>query len=506
LASLMAQVILTVVVGAVLYREGISAKHVTGFAKVELRSSVLAVLALGGFWVLGSEDTVLARHYLPAHSAGIYAAAATAGRIALFLPGAIATIAFPQFSVERGRSEVARRALRWSLAATAVIGLLGAVVLVVAPSLVIELLFGSKYLAGVGALRLLALEAGMLGVVSLLVFFHLARQSLQSLVPWIGAAVGVVGIALFHGSPLAIAASMVTSVGLVALLMLLGAGNAVLREPLAPAVQVITPRGDESCGPMDGVDLSIVVPFYNPGALLASHLQAIEEVLLGSGLSFEVIAVSDGSTDGSTLSVLGSNPDIVHVYELARNCGKGHALRVGLSQAHGRYVGFIDADGDIPAGQLITCIDAIKAGNADIVTGSKRHPGSSVYYPLIRRVYSWGYQQFIWGLFRLSVRDTQTGIKVIRREVLEKVLPLTVEKRFAFDLELFVVARRLGFDRIVEVPVTINRRFTSTVSLRAVRGMVLDTLGIFYRLRVLHYYDRRVIEVAGVVAGKGSEV
>ena len=67
-----------------------------------------------------------------------------------------------------------------------------------------------------------------------------------------------------------------------------------------------------------------------------------------------------------------------------------------------------------------------------------------------------------------------------------------VEKRFAFDLELFVVAKRQGFNKFVEMPVQINERFTSTVSIRSVKQTLLDTLAIFYRLRLMHYYDRDI--------------
>jgi hypothetical protein len=111
-----------------------------------------------------------------------------------------------------------------------------------------------------------------------------------------------------------------------------------------------------------------------------------------------------------------------------------------------------------------------------------------VHYPPLRRAYSWGYQQLIRLLFHLRIRDTQTGIKLVRRDVLAAVLPHMVEKRFAFDLELFVVARRLGYRRFIEAPVRINERFSSTISPRAVLLLLLDTLAIFYRLRVLRFY------------------
>jgi hypothetical protein len=111
-----------------------------------------------------------------------------------------------------------------------------------------------------------------------------------------------------------------------------------------------------------------------------------------------------------------------------------------------------------------------------------------VHYPPLRRAYSWGFQQLIRALFHLRIRDTQTGIKLVRRDVLAAVLPHMVEKRFAFDLELFVVAHRLGYRGFIEAPVRINERFSSTISPRAVVMLLLDTLAIFYRLRVLRFY------------------
>ena len=107
-------------------------------------------------------------------------------------------------------------------------------------------------------------------------------------------------------------------------------------------------------------------------------------------------------------------------------------------------------------------------------------------------MYSWSYQQLNRILFHLPIRDTQTGIKVLRRDVLVAVLPRMVEKRFAFDLELFVVAKHQGFRDFCEMPVSIGERFSSTISLRSVRDMLLDTLAIFYRLRVLRFYDHNL--------------
>jgi glycosyltransferase involved in cell wall biosynthesis len=243
-------------------------------------------------------------------------------------------------------------------------------------------------------------------------------------------------------------------------------------------------------------ELTIVMPYYNPGDALGRNVGEVVAVLERTGLDFEVIAVSDGSTDGSgaTLDALENGPEHKHVrrIELARHTGKGEALRVGLTEGRGDYLGFIDADGDLPAGLLGPFVEELRSGDVDMVLGSKRHLGSEVEYPLVRRLYSWGFQQLVRLLFDLDVRDTQTGIKVLRREVLEAVLPLMVEQRFAFDLELLVVASRLGFDRFAELPVRIERQFGSTISVRAVARILSDTFAIWWRLRVTHQYGSRV--------------
>ena len=125
-------------------------------------------------------------------------------------------------------------------------------------------------------------------------------------------------------------------------------------------------------------------------------------------------------------------------------------------------------------------------------------------YPPLRRLYSFSYQQLNRVLFQLPTRDTQTGIKLIRREALAVVLPKIIEKRFAFDLELLVVARRMGYRNFVELPVQITERFTSTIKLKSVWGMLVDTLAIFYRLRIAHFYGPQLVSLASLARSPAS--
>ena len=90
------------------------------------------------------------------------------------------------------------------------------------------------------------------------------------------------------------------------------------------------------------------------------------------------------------------------------------------------------------------------------------------------------------------MRDTQVGLKVFSRRVVEQVMPLLLVKRFAFDLELLAVGKALGYGRIRELPVRLDYRFTgSGVGSMAVLLALWDTAAIFYRLRVLRTYERK---------------
>jgi glycosyltransferase involved in cell wall biosynthesis len=254
--------------------------------------------------------------------------------------------------------------------------------------------------------------------------------------------------------------------------------------------------------------VSIVVPFYNPGDRLRTTVERLIHALDGTALPFEIIAVSDGSTDGSPQSLDGFPDRVVRRVSYADNIGKGHALRTGLAMSRGRYVGFIDADGDISPDHLVTFLARMETDEADIVLGSKRHPGSSVRWTPLRRFYSWAHQFLVRCLFRIDVEDTQVGIKLMDRRVATDVLPLLRESRFALDLELLVLAKRMGHTHIVEEPVRIEERLDSTISMTRAWRLLLDTFHVFARLSLLRRDDAALgaRRGTGSVAGSGGPV
>jgi glycosyltransferase involved in cell wall biosynthesis len=234
--------------------------------------------------------------------------------------------------------------------------------------------------------------------------------------------------------------------------------------------------------------LSVVVPAYRESVRIARSLQLLKRELLQIGVDFEVVLVCDGCRD--TYDVARPLADYnVAVYYYERNMGKGYALQYGAERAKGELVTFIDADMNIHPREILTFIKLMDALDADIVIGSKRHPQSRVNYPAFRRLQSFVYQLLIAALFTINVKDTQSGLKLFRRDVLRSLLPRVLVKRYAFDLELMVVAHHLGYRRIVEAPIEIQEQFSTTTNLRAAFRVLVDTAAIFYRLRILRYYD-----------------
>jgi glycosyltransferase involved in cell wall biosynthesis len=240
--------------------------------------------------------------------------------------------------------------------------------------------------------------------------------------------------------------------------------------------------------------LSVIVPVYDQAGVIAENVRTIRERIAG-GLDepFEVIVVSDGSVDGTAERVLESELPNVRVLHYDRNLGKGYAVKTGAREARGRWVAYVDADLDLDPAALPGYVEVAERDGLDFAIGSKRHPDSNVHYPRSRVFTSWLYQLLVRALFRLDVRDTQVGMKVFRREVAREVMPLLLVKRYAFDIELLAVARAFGFDRVREMPVALDYRFTgSGVRSIATLHAVVDTFAVFYRLRILGYYQRRL--------------
>jgi glycosyltransferase involved in cell wall biosynthesis len=243
----------------------------------------------------------------------------------------------------------------------------------------------------------------------------------------------------------------------------------------------------------DRPHLSLVMPVRNGAGFIEASIRAVIAALEQLGRSFEVIVVCDGSTDGTAARACALGDPRVRVLRYEHHQGKGVAITCGLAHARGRLAGWLDSDLDIHPDVIVQAARRFdESPELDGVIGSKRHPLSAVHYPRIRRVYSLGFQILVRLLFRINVRDTQVGAKLFRREMLETAVPLLLIKQYAYDLELLAVGAEFGFDRIDEVPIRLDYRFSGTgITNSAVRLMFKDTLAIAYRIHLRHWYVRR---------------
>jgi len=231
--------------------------------------------------------------------------------------------------------------------------------------------------------------------------------------------------------------------------------------------------------------ISIILPAFNEEENISRTIFKVKEKFEAICPDYEIIVVDDGSRDGTWTTVEKLGQKNVQLIGYPRNQGKGYALKKGLYHATGELAFTIDSDMEVWPRELETYLTALKS--ADIVIGSKRHPLSRVKTPVMRKFLSLGFIMLEHLLTGVKASDTQAGVKAARSRALYTILPLLAVKRYAFDAELLAVASLVGL-RIRELPVDIELKasFRPTQIMR----MLLDLLGIAYRLRIKKWYQR----------------
>jgi len=203
------------------------------------------------------------------------------------------------------------------------------------------------------------------------------------------------------------------------------------------------------------IQLSIVIPAYNEEARLPSTLNNTLRWCIDRSLDFELILVDDGSRDGTVRlgRLLEGNDFRVRTLSCP-HMGKGAAVRMGMLNARGRYVLFMDADGATPLEEILKLSAALDAGH-DIAIGSRvslHLTETQVKRSFLRKLIGRTFSLFV-RIFAIGgIADTQCGFKMFRREAALNIFYRQKLNGFAFDVEVLVLARRLSL-AIAEVPV-----------------------------------------------------
>jgi len=237
------------------------------------------------------------------------------------------------------------------------------------------------------------------------------------------------------------------------------------------------------------VDLSFVIPAYNEEGSIEDAIGTLDEAVKNKKLQYEIVVVDDGSKDKTLLKAMAYASMNCHVRVVSynKNMGKGYAVKAGFMQATGEVVIFVDSDRDINLNVVSRYVEALQHG--DIVIATKWHPDSVVNIPLTRRILSHGFNMLVRILTGAKLKDTQVGLKVMKKSAFVNIFPRLAVKRYAFDVELLAVASLYGL-RIVEMPTQL--RIKESFHLKEMFRMFVDLLGIAYRLRLLHWYQRPI--------------
>lgn len=201
------------------------------------------------------------------------------------------------------------------------------------------------------------------------------------------------------------------------------------------------------------ISLSVIIPVFNEEATVEASIRRVRDV----DLDIEIIAIDDGSSDGTraVLEQLHYDGVINQLLVHEKNQGKGAAVRNGIQTATGFALVVQDADLEYDPAELPTLLEPIRRDLADAVYGSR-------FLGARRRVlYFWhrvgnGFLTLVSNIFTdLNMSDMETCYKMIRTD-LAKTLPLRAQ-RFGIEPEITAKLAQAGA-RIYEVPISYHGR------------------------------------------------
>ncbi len=214
---------------------------------------------------------------------------------------------------------------------------------------------------------------------------------------------------------------------------------------------------------MSNRKISIIIPAYNEEKNIKATLKCIEHEFKGKFFNYEIIVVDDGSTDKTSKLVEEIKTPNIKLIKLDKNKGKGKAVKTGLMKAEGALCLYTDADNSTPITHLFDFLPYLQ--EYDIIIGSRSLPKSKITkrQPFYKEFLGKGGNLLIKKFLKLNYKDTQCGFKLLKKNVVKKVIPQLQCPRWGFDFELLKASEIEGF-KIKELPITWRNNSKSAVS------------------------------------------
>lgn len=203
--------------------------------------------------------------------------------------------------------------------------------------------------------------------------------------------------------------------------------------------------------PNNDVYLSIIVPAYNESERLPKTLRRFQEYLSKQAYNYEILVVNDGSKDNTADVVRPMEKEIKNLRFIDRkkNCGKGYTVMEGMLAAQGKIRLFTDADNATD----ISHFDKMRPlfdKNYEVVIcsrDSKDAPGAhqAVSQPWWKRTLGNMGNLYIQWMAVRGIWDTQCGFKAFRDFAAKRIFKQLKTYRWAFDVEILAIARKLDY-------------------------------------------------------------
>ena len=199
----------------------------------------------------------------------------------------------------------------------------------------------------------------------------------------------------------------------------------------------------------------VTLPARNEESRLVSAVERVDGLLQQLGHPYTLLIAEDGSTDNTFNVAKGltrSYPNLKLIHSSSK-LGRGRALRNAWRSTPADVYVFMDADLATDLRFLPKLVARMQIEGLDFVTGSRYSQGSNLHRPLLRKMFSLAYNSIVQTLFRTEISDHQCGFKAFSRRAVMTVLPLTRENGWAWDTEVIVYLKNLGW-KMAEIPVS----------------------------------------------------